>query len=88
MDYAQAKAAADALDARLDAASAALQGFPRGLMGLTPDDVKASPEWRQAKRAYDQAFAALRAFNGPFVKRFKSEIRADRDARRQALTSR
>lgn len=45
------------------AAGAALKAFPRGRMGLTPDAVKATPEWRAAKQAYDRAFAALRSFN-------------------------
>lgn len=44
-------------------ASAALQVFPRGLFGLTPDDVKASPHYRAAKMAYNRAFAELRKFN-------------------------
>lgn len=34
-----------------------------GPMGLTPDTVKATAEWQQAKQAYDKAFQALRAFN-------------------------
>lgn len=49
-------------------ASAAMGRFPRGPMGLTPDDVKASPEWRKAKARYDRAFANLRAFNAAMVK--------------------
>ncbi len=45
------------------AASKAMQQFPRGPMGLTPDAVKATPEWRAAKQRLDRAFARLRAFN-------------------------
>lgn len=44
-------------------ASAALKAFPRGPMGLTHDTVKASSEWKAAKRSSDAAFAALRQFN-------------------------
>ena len=44
-------------------AGAALKAFPKGRFGLTPDAVKASPEWQAAKRNLDQAFANLRAFN-------------------------
>ena len=55
-----AKAAAEA-DVR--AASDALKKFPRGPMGLTPDHVKFSPEFRAAKLRYDAAFARLRAVN-------------------------
>ncbi|MNO09060.1 hypothetical protein D3C81_2320260 [compost metagenome] len=46
-------------------------------MGLTPDHVKAMPEWQAAKRAYDVSFAELRAFNGWFNKTFKAEIKKE-----------
>ncbi len=52
------------LEAEVAAASAALRDFPRGSMGLTPDAVKASPEWRAAKTRYELAFARLRSWNG------------------------
>lgn len=61
------------------AAGDALKGFPKGAMGLTPDSVKASPEWQAAKRAYESAFAALRAFNGAHT----AELRA---AHKQSAT--
>lgn len=32
-------------------------------MGLTPDHVKATPEWQAAKQAYEAAFAKLRSYN-------------------------
>lgn len=44
-------------------ASAALKDFPRLANGLTPDAVKASPEWRAANAEYLAAFAAYRAEN-------------------------
>lgn len=43
--------------------SAALNAFPKGAMGLTPDEVKASPEFRLAKSQYEAAFQKLRRFN-------------------------
>lgn len=57
------EAARNALRAELDRASAALNAFPRGSMGLTPDHIKFSPEYRATKAACDKAFAALRHFN-------------------------
>lgn len=72
------------LQSEADAASKALQTFPRGPMGLTPDSVKFSPEFRAAKAAYDRAEAALRAFNGKHAKSFAKEIRAAVTARREA----
>lgn len=46
--------------------------------GLTPDNVKAMPEWQQAKADFDKAFAELRNFNGWFMKNFKKEIKEER----------
>ena len=42
---------------------AALKAYPKTAIGLTPDAVKASPEYKLAKQAHSRAFAALRAFN-------------------------
>lgn len=53
----------DRLEAEVKASGAALKTFPKGPMGLTTDAIKASPEYRAAKRRYDIAFAALRTFN-------------------------
>ena len=52
-----------AIQDRVDAASAALKTFAKGAMGLTPDAIKASPEYQAAKREYVAAFAALRLRN-------------------------
>lgn len=48
------------------AASAALKAIPgvgSGPMGLTPEHIRLSPEYRAAKTAYDRAFQAVRAEN-------------------------
>lgn len=34
-----------------------------GTMGLTPDAMRVTDEWKAAKRAFDRAFAELRAHN-------------------------
>ena len=82
MTFAEFIAARDRLDAAVEAASAALQPFPRNAVGLTPDDVKASPEWKAAHAAYWAAHGRLRAFNGLYAPRFKAELRAARQTRR------
>jgi hypothetical protein len=51
------------LEEDVDRFSKALKQFPKGPTGLTPDDVRATPEWQAAKRNYSQAFAKLREFN-------------------------
>ena len=82
--FEQASAEHDRLEREVSAAGAALDAFPRGAMNLTPDHVRATPEWRAAKARFDRAFAAQRAFNAVYVKVFKKEIVAQRDARREA----
>ena len=56
-------AAKKQLYADFDTASDALNKFPRGPTGLTPDHVKASHEYRTAKQNSDRAFQAVRSFN-------------------------
>lgn len=58
----------DAATERLNAASAAMAQFPTGNMGLTPDAVKATPEWKAAKIELDRATVAARNANAEVVK--------------------
>lgn len=87
MSYAIAKAVQAELErARNDASRAlsAITGVGSGAMGLTPDSVKASPDYRAARRAYDQRHADLAAFNARFVKQYATELAADRARLRSA----
>lgn len=80
MNYLDAKTYKEALYAKNDKASEELQAFDKlgkSEMGMTPDYVKAMPEWKAAKRAYDVSFAELRAFNGWFMKVFKKEVKEE-----------
>ena len=86
--FEEAKTEQALLEAESDAAGAALKVFPKGPMGLTPDVVRATPEYRAAKARSDKAFQRLRDFNGVFTKRFAKELRAERDARYADRTSR
>ena len=82
------RAARDAIKARMIAASARIDAIPgvgSGAYGLTPDHVKASPEWRSAHADYWQAHKALAELNRLNVRRFKREIARERDERRQAM---
>lgn len=78
MDYEAAKRIRDAIEDQRKQAGAALQRFPRGAMGLTPDAIKASPEYRAAKAAYDLAHARLRKINQIINRHFSVERLADR----------
>lgn len=85
--YAEARAEYDALNAKADAAGAVLRAIPgvgSGPMGLTPDEVRTSQAYREAKTAAERASHAVRAFAGPFVKRFKAKYRAAIEAERVA----
>lgn len=86
--YEEAKAESALVEKEMFEAQAAIDAFPRGPMGLTPDAVRATPEWRAAKTRVDKAFARLRAFNAVFVKRFAKELRAERDERARAREKR
>lgn len=79
-----AKERSETAIANSKSAAAVLEAFPKGRMGLTPDDVKASPEWKAAKAAFDRAFAEERAANKALLDAFPKEIRAERDATRAA----
>lgn len=82
MTYQEAKERAADLSRAVDAASGRLAQFTRGAMGLTPDSVKALPDYQAARKDYAAAFDRLRAFNAGFVKQFAGEIRAERRERR------
>ena len=53
----------ETLESDVAIASKRLRNFPKGPMGLVSDEIKASAEYREAKSAYNTAFAKLRAFN-------------------------
>ncbi len=76
--YAIAKAAKLVLEAEHKAAGLAISSFPTGAMGLTPDHVKQSPEWRAAYSRYQSAHNVLRNFNRMFLKQYRKEIAAER----------
>jgi hypothetical protein len=82
MTYEEAKAHKLILEKKNNTDSSALQFFERNAMGLIPDHVRETPEWKSAKKAFDSSFAELRNFNGWFVKMFKKEISADRNYKR------
>jgi hypothetical protein len=87
LSFAKAKATHDRLNAEVVRTEEVLKTFPTCAMGLTPDAVKFSPEFRNAKQAFNAAFARLRAFNAVFTKTFAKELCAER-RERSALRSR
>ena len=85
--FAAAMKTRNMLEQNHDAAAAYLKemsGTERGPMGLTPDHVKARPEWRVAFNAERAAFKAMADFNRYLARNFKTEMRAEREAKRAA----
>lgn len=85
MTFPQALAAHKSLDNVCELASQHLNTFPKGEMGLTPDDVKASAEWKCAKLSFDVSFQNLRNFNQYYTKQFKRELAQMRDEKRAKI---
>lgn len=80
----EARALRDQWDAEAKAASEALGAMSGGgPMGLTPDAVKFSPVYHNAKRAYDRAADRLRNLNGWIMRTYRKEARADAQAARE-----
>lgn len=65
-----------------DTAAAAMRQFPKLPNGMTPDAVKATPEWREAYRAYHRAALAAADFYGAHRRELDAAFRAERAARR------
>lgn len=82
--FTAAKVHAEALEQAVTETTAILQQFPKGPMGLTPDEVKSSPEWQAAQHNFARAFQVLREFNGSYTKTFAAELKHERQARREA----
>jgi len=85
--YAILRAHSDALQADLRTASADIRAIPgcgTGPMGLTPDDVKASPAYREARARYDRLHKALGRVNAVIMRHYRSQARDDALAARHA----
>lgn len=87
MTYDEAIAIKQALEEALDGASRRLKAVPgigSGIMGLTPDHVRATREYQDASAGYEAARVKLRKFNGAFLKAFKKEYREEIGKKRRS----
>ena len=62
-----------------------LPGINSGSMGMTPENIKQSPEYKLHKQGYATAHEQLRKFNQTFTKQFKKEYADERAAKRKIL---
>jgi hypothetical protein len=86
--YEQGKIIAENLRKDVDKWDCELKKFPRDAMGLTPNDVKESREFKHAMGQFDYAFAKLRLFNAGFTRRYKREMLAEHKKKREMLAKR
>jgi hypothetical protein len=82
--FADAVECYDTLGVALAEASKRLQGYPRGKMGLTTDEAKASAQWKADRTAFDRAAKAIRDFGGKFLRAYRGEWKAEVQRRREA----
>lgn len=61
-----------------------VSGSERGTFGLTPDHIKATPEWKEAFKEERNAFANMREWNMMVARKFKKELRDLYNANRAA----
>lgn len=81
MTYAIAKIQKDHLESIAQTCGNKMDTYPCGNMGLTPDSVTSTNEWKSDFVAKNKSFAELRAFNKWFIKSFKKEYLLERKAR-------
>ena len=62
-----------------------LQTFPKGVLGLTPDDVRNSVEFKQCKDNYAIAVHNMKALNTYLTKNYKKEFKHYQQNRRNNL---
>lgn len=78
LNYESAKNHQLSLERIVDEKSKKLMEYPKGLMGLTPDEIKNTAQWKNDKKNFELAFSELRSFNAFFTKKYKKERAAIR----------
>jgi hypothetical protein len=78
MTYEEAKAYKQQLDEKSKIDSDLLNSFEKNSMGMTPDHIRETTEWKKAKQSSEKSFSELKNFNSWFMKNFKKEYAADR----------
>lgn len=86
MTYQEAKELNKQIEERVSILSAKLNSYPKGLMGMTREDIRLSSEYQTVKAEYNKAFKELQNFNKWFLKTFKKEYAKERQERYKAVT--
>lgn len=82
MNYEQAKKHKQDLEKLNSDASSKLEEFETGIMGLTPEHIRMTDEYQNAKKEYDKTFTELRNYNKWFLGNYKKEYLKDRKENR------
>lgn len=72
-------------DAIVDELSDRLNSYPKGEMGLTPDHIKNSEEFKTLNASFKREFNKLREINGLGTRLFKKEIRQANEEKRKLI---
>ena len=87
MTFDEAIKTKELLETLVNNCSAYLGKFPRNSIGITPDEIKERPEWKQAKNDYDLQFKRLQEINQFIIKNYKKEyFELKRSARSKVIT--
>jgi hypothetical protein len=73
VNYEEAKAHKQKLNEEVDKYSKILNSFEKGVMGLTPDHIRESAEYKEADSSFKIAFSNLRNFNEWYIKEFRKK---------------
>jgi hypothetical protein len=87
MNYEEFKALKAIQDERTDIASDLMNSFAKHKLpnGLTPDHIKQTEQWKEAKKQWNTQFSRTRELNKLGNRLFKKEIREDHRLKREAL---
>lgn len=76
--YDDAKILKNHYETLVSKASNELAQFPKNEMGIIPDDIRETKEYKGTKAYYDHVFSLLQKYNQWFVKYYKKEYMEDR----------
>jgi len=84
MNYIEAKEYKHKLESIVETYSERLQGFKKNNLGMIPNEIRETEEYKEAKLDFDKFFNQLQEFNKYFMKQFKKEYSKERAERRRA----
>lgn len=87
MNREEAEAYKVEINALVDKHSKRLQQFETNQIGLVPDHIRATEEWKQANQDFNRSFAELRRFNSWYVKTFMKKGKGKKKPKESAVDS-